>query len=53
VLGVPGYVIRRAFRDFRKMVLYALKGSKEQAFTHELSLRFNLGYILRRWKLQP
>jgi glucosyl-dolichyl phosphate glucuronosyltransferase len=53
VLGVPGYVIRRTFRDFRKMVLYALKGSKEQAFTHELSLRFNLGYILRRWKLQP
>lgn len=52
VLGVPGYVIRRAFHDLRKMVLHAMKGSKEQAFTHELSLRFNLGYILRRWKLQ-
>ena len=52
VLGVPSHVVRHAFRDFRKMVLQAVKGSREQAFIHELRLRFYLGYILRRWKLQ-
>jgi glycosyltransferase involved in cell wall biosynthesis len=52
VLGVPGYVIKRVFRDFRDMLLSKMKGYSEQAFTHELRLRFNLGYILRRWKLQ-
>lgn len=52
VLGVPGHVIRNAFRDLRQMALQAMKGSREEAFIHELRLRFNLGYILRRWKLQ-
>jgi len=52
VLGVPGHVLRNAFTDFRKMALQAVKGYREQAFLHELRLRFHLGYILRRWKLQ-
>ena len=52
VLGVPGHVMRHALRDFGKMVLQAMKGSREQAFIHELRLRFYLGYMLRRWKFQ-
>ena len=52
IFDVPGHVVRHAFRDLRKMVLQAMKGSSEQAFVHELRLRFYLGYILRRWKLQ-
>jgi hypothetical protein len=51
VLDVPGYVMRYVVNNLREMALQAIKGSREQAFIHELRLRFYLGYILRRWKL--
>jgi glycosyltransferase involved in cell wall biosynthesis len=51
VLGLPGHVIRRAFKDFTKMLRETMKGSREQSFIYELSLRFYLGYILRRVEL--
>ena len=53
VLGVPGHVMRQAVKDLCEMTLQAMKGSREQAFIHELRFRFYLGYVLRRWKLQP
>ncbi len=52
VLGVPGHVIRAGVGNFWEMALQRMKGSREQAFLHELRWRFYLGYILRRWKLQ-
>jgi glycosyltransferase involved in cell wall biosynthesis len=52
VFGVPGHVLRHAFNDLCKIAVQAVNGSWEQAFIHELRLRFHLGYVLRRWKLQ-
>ena len=49
VLGVPGHVIRGAVIDLTKMVREAMKGSREKSFIYELSLRFYLGYMSRRW----
>jgi len=53
LLGVPGHVVRQGVHNLYKMAVETMKGSREQAFIHELKWRFYLGFALRRWKLQP
>ena len=49
ILGVPGHVYRGAATHALAWLLHTLHGDRDCAFSHELQLRFLLGFVRARW----
>ena len=48
LLGVPGHMYRSAVRDLLLWIAAAARGHLEQAFAHEVKLRFFRGFLTQR-----
>lgn len=50
LLGVPGHIYRRAILGLLGTLRRLLRGDLDQAFAHEVQLRWSIGYIATRWR---
>lgn len=48
LFGVPGHILRRAITHSLRMIVSAMTGKFEEAFSHELEARFCFGFIRKR-----
>jgi len=51
IFGVPGHIYRQAAAHTLKWFHRTLRADQNQAFTHELQVRFCLGFVRQRWGL--
>jgi glycosyltransferase involved in cell wall biosynthesis len=50
ILGVPAHLYRRACKDGFGWTLSTILNRPDQAFSHELRLRYFAGFLRRRWR---
>ena len=51
IFGVPGHIYRQAAAHTLKWFNRTLRGGDGQAFSHEMQVRFCLGFVRQRWGL--